>query len=78
MEFWKDTIIQGNVRYCFSGTTPNCFVYSDASSTGCGAHMTLNHEYVCHTMWSENERMKSSTWRELYAIEFALDRSVVS
>ena len=72
VEFWKDNIIQGNVRYCFSGTTPNCFVYSDASSTGCGAHMTLNHEYVCHTMWSENERMKSSTWRELYAIEFAL------
>ena len=23
-------------------------------------------------MWSENERMRSSTWRELYAIEFAL------
>ena len=23
-------------------------------------------------MWSENERMKSSTWRELYAIGFAL------
>ena len=49
------------------GITPNCFVYSDASGTGCGAHMTLNQEYRCHTMWSENERMKSSTWRELYA-----------
>ena len=72
VEFWRDNIIQGNVRYCFSGTTPNCFVYCDASSTGCGVHMTLNREYVCHTMWSENERMKSSTWRELYTIEFAL------
>ena len=48
------------------------FVYCDASGTGCGAHMTLNQEYICHTMWSENERMKSSTWRELYATEFAL------
>ena len=44
VEFWKDNIIQGNVRYCFGGTTPNCFVYSDASGTGCGAHMTLNQE----------------------------------
>ena len=68
MEFWND-----NIRYCFSGTTPNRFVYSDAcSGTGCGAHVILNQEYICHTMWSENERMKSSTWRELYAIEFAL------
>ena len=72
VEFWNDNIIKGNVRYCFSGITPNCFVYSDASGTGCGAHMTLNQEYVCHTMWSENERMKSSTWRELCATEFAL------
>ena len=72
LEFWNDNIIKGNVRYCFSATTPNCFVYSDASGTGCGANMTLNQEYICHTMWSENERMKSSTCRELYAIEFAL------
>ena len=72
VKFWNDNIIEGNVRCCFSGTTPNCFVYSDASGTGCGAHVTLNQEYICHAMWSENERMKSFTWRELYAIEFAL------
>ena len=44
VEFWKDNFIQGNVRYCFNGSTPTCFVYSDASGTGCGAHMTLNQE----------------------------------
>ena len=71
VEFWKDNTIQGNVRYCFSGSTSNCFVYSDTSGTGCGAHMTLNQEYMCHTMWSETERMKSSTRREFCAIEFA-------
>ena len=49
VEFGNDNIIKGNVRYCFSGTTPNYFVYSDASGTGCGAHMTLNQEYICHT-----------------------------
>ena len=57
VEFWYDNIIEGNVRYCFSGTTPNCFVYSDASGTGCGAHMTLNQEYICHTM-SRGLRMR--------------------
>ena len=24
VEFWNDNIIKGNVRYCFSGITPNC------------------------------------------------------
>ena len=46
VEFWNDNIIKGNVRYCFSAKTPNCFVYSDASGTGCGANMTLNQEYI--------------------------------
>ena len=52
----------------------NCFVSSDTGETGCGAHMTLNQGYVCHTMWTENECTKSSARRELYAIdlEFAL------
>ena len=35
--------------------------------------MALNHELICHNMWTEEESGKSSTWRELYAIEFALE-----
>ena len=50
VEFWNDNIIKGNVRYCFSGTTANCFDYSDASGTGCGAHMTLNQEYMSYNV----------------------------
>ena len=50
VEFWNDNCIHCSVRYYFNGSIPNCFVYSDASSTGCGAHMTLNQEYVWHTV----------------------------
>ena len=35
--------------------------------------MALNHEFICHNMWTEEETGKSSTWRELCAIEFALE-----
>lgn len=51
---------------------PNYFVYSDASATGCGAHMVLNQELVCHKMCHEDKNTKSSTWRALAAIEFTL------
>ena len=70
--FWNENIKRANIRYCFCHSTPNCFVSSDASSTGCSGHTILNQEYICHNMWTEEEKRKSSTWRELYAIEFAL------
>ena len=71
VNFWRVNLENANIRYCFSNSLPNCFVYSDASGTG--AHIALNHEFICHNMWTEEESGKSSTWRELYAIEFALE-----
>ena len=47
-------------------------VYSDASGSGCGAHFNFNEEQVCHKLCAQHEIAKSSTWRELSAIEFAL------
>ena len=70
--FWKENIVKLNGRNCFLHREPNCFVYSDASETGCGSVITLNQSQVCHKMWDVNECCKSSTWRELAAIEFAL------
>ena len=32
-----------------------------------------NNEQICHKLWEENEHSKSSSWRELAAIEFALE-----
>ena len=50
----------------------NLIVYSDASASGCGAHLDLNGEQVCHKLWEVSEGEKSSTWRELSAIDYAL------
>ena len=61
-----------NTRYCFVSKDHSYFVYSDASATGGGAIIDFNNDFVCHKMWSENERVQSSTWRELSVIEFSL------
>ena len=50
----------------------NYVVSSDASATGCSAHLDVNGEQVCHKKWGKDECGKSSTWRELSAILFAL------
>ena len=48
----------------------NYVVYFEASTTGCGAHLDLNGEQVCHKQWDVDECGKSSTWRDLSAILF--------
>ena len=65
-------MVDVNTRYCFVSKDPSYFVYSDASATGGGAIIDFNNDFVCHKMWSENERVQSSTWRELSVIEFSL------
>lgn len=61
-----------NTRYCFVSKDSSYFVYSDASATGGGAIIDFNNDFVCHRMWSENERGQSLTWRELSVFEFSL------
>ena len=54
---------------------PSFFVYSDASASDhdCGGSVMISEDdYVCHKMWKDCERLQSSTWRELNAIEFSL------
>ena len=72
MFFWKNNVRNINSRDCFVSTCPSHFVYSDASATDCGSVTGFYNEYVCHKMWTEFESSQSSTWRELYAIEFSL------
>ena len=38
-----------------------------------GAVITRNGEFVCHKMWEQHKCIKSSAWRELSAIEYALE-----
>ena len=70
--FWKNNLNSIKVRDCFLFNKPQRFAYSDASRTGCGSVITLNEDCVCQKLWELSERSKSSTWRELAAIDFSL------
>ena len=52
---------------------PPIKIYSDASATGLGAHVKINDKMLVakHTFTSD-KKIQSSTWRELYAINFSL------
>ena len=69
----ENNINSFNVRDCFLFNKPQRFAYSDASATGCGSIITLNEDCVCHKFLEPSERSKSSTWRELAAIDFPLE-----
>ena len=46
-------------------------MFSDASFTGCAAFIQ-DSSLVCRRNWSVEESRKSSTWRKLVGIQFAL------
>ena len=71
--FWKNNLNSIKVRDCFLFYKPQCFAYSNASTTGCSSVITLNEDCVCHKLWEPSECSTSSTWRELAAIVFALE-----
>ena len=72
--FWEANLKRLNCRVvAYSPYRISSYVvYSDASATGCGAHLDINGEQVCNKQWDLEERRKSSTWRELSPILFAL------
>ena len=74
IEFWETNSDRLNLKSIVdSPFRPSKYVvYSDASATGCGAHLNVNVEEICHRQWDVECGM-SSTWRELTAIVFALE-----
>ena len=69
--FWKINFVCLYTRAISSYNAPLLFSYSDASYVACGAFVVGTNE-VSHRMWTACEAVKSSTWRELKAIQFAL------
>ena len=51
---------------------PSEVLFTDASPTGPGGFIH-GSALACHKNWSAGESQKSSTWRELVAINFALE-----
>ena len=71
LRFWRTNLNSLKVRDCFLTHKPQRFVYSTAS--GRGSVITLNEEHICHRLWGPSECSKSSSWRELAAIDFSLE-----
>jgi hypothetical protein len=72
LQFWLQNIRKYNDRKLKSTERETTLVYSDASCTGAGAYTVGLDETFFHQMWSPDERKRSSTWREMKAIELAL------
>lgn len=74
--FWENTLDSLNIRQL--NTTGCCskIVYSDASGTGYAGYEVGTINGVSHGIWSVDEAVKSSTWRELCAV-FRVLRSLV-
>ena len=47
--------------------------FSDASDSACGAFVESDSELVFHHNWFPEEKVQSSTWRELKAVCLALE-----
>ena len=54
---------------------PTTMVYSDASAVGCGSFIAVENK-VFQQNWSQTERYKSSTWRELTTVALSIDSLV--
>lgn len=61
--FWKENIDFVKSRFCFFDRKPHVFGFSDASDS----------QRVCHKLWDSSKASRSSTWRELPAINFAIE-----
>jgi hypothetical protein len=59
-------------RFFAKNLLPDKIVYTDASSFACAGFTVETYTRVVHEMWSSEEALKSSTYRELKAVLLAL------
>ena len=74
-EFWSNNIAELNERYLHEASAPiSAKVNSDASSVAAGAVLISEGERLeAHKNFSATESNKSSTWRELETVRFAME-----
>ena len=68
----RENVRNKNLKFLKPYSPSVVVIYSDASDIACGAYTIELKEKNFHKMWDENEMTKSSTWREMKAIEYAL------
>lgn len=71
-KFWAFAFEKLPARSLVAERAPNIAVCSDASARGAAAVIEARG-IVCHKFWSDVESKKSSAWRELEALRYALD-----
>lgn len=64
IQFWKDNLLLLNIKDMLESHKCSKIVYSDASSTGFGGYEVTTINGTAHDIWSEDESIKTSTWRE--------------
>ena len=72
LNFWIRCIHSENIKMLRHTKKKSVLVYSDASNIASGAYTLEMNSKVFHLMWKDSEKVMSSTWRELKAIELAL------
>lgn len=73
LEFWTNNLVKMNYKRLIAESLPSVLVFSDASNVAAGAYTVEVDEKIVHHTWSESESLMSSTWRELRAIDLALN-----
>ena len=73
LTFWQNCIVTFNGQKLWKSPSAVRVVYSDASSTGFAGYTVEHGTHVAHGQWTETERNKSSTWRELSAVARVLE-----
>lgn len=71
--FWKNTVDKLNKKFLLQSSLPETLVFSDASQSAAGEYSVSFRDSIFHAFWSENDSKKSSTFREIKAISFALE-----
>lgn len=72
ISFWKSSLDMLNRRDMKIKPSSNLVVYTDASDTSYGGYCVRTGKTVSHGLWEESERIMSSTWRELAAVDRVL------
>jgi hypothetical protein len=70
--FWQSNINAINCKILSTYDKSSIIIYSDASNVAAAACTVEIDRKNFHKMWTTDEALESSTWRELKAIELAL------
>ena len=76
LNFWQQNIRSINRKKMFCINKCSKMIFSDASASGFAGFQVSTVNKVVHGIWSPDEMVKSSTWRELFAV-YKVSRSLV-